>query len=56
MAQTPNNKGKALDHLMDIAIKRNITSGVDYLTKHEKLMPYLKSKGNEQLIIKSAYL
>lgn len=54
MSQSPNNKDKAIEKLMEIAIKRNISSGVDYLSRHEKFVPYLKLKANERLIIKGA--
>jgi len=54
MTQSPNSKDNVFDKLMDLAIRKNITSGVDYLSKHEKFSHLLGLKKEEKLIIKGA--
>lgn len=54
MAQSPSIKDNVFDKLMDLAIRKNITSGVDYLSKHEKFNHFLSLKKEEKLVIKGA--
>lgn len=54
MNQSPGSKDKAIDKLMELALQKNVTSGVNYITQHEKFIPYLKIKGKEKLLVKGA--
>lgn len=54
ISQNPNNRESILDKLMDLTIKKNIESGVDFLSKHEKFNHLLNLGNSEKLVIKGA--